>query len=301
MDNRPDNRNRRPAARGNHVRSDAGFPPDARRARRNPLPLIAAAVVALALIAAAGAGLARCIDNRQAVPPEPDPPYQSPYDWSNLAWDGERATYLQDGQPASRFGIDVSVHQHGIDWPAVAADGVDFAFIRVGYRGYTEGVLHVDDYFEANLAGAREAGIDVGAYFFSQAITPEEAVEEADFVIAQLGGRPLDLPVAFDHEPISEADGRADGIDPQTLTACAEAFCARIEEAGYDAMIYGNAQVIAMCSGAITDTRPVWLAEYHALAPTAQFDFAIWQYSSTGHVAGIETDVDLNIIMPATP
>ena len=255
----------------------------------------------LALLAAAGAGLARCVDDRQAAPAESDPPYVSPYDWSNLEWDGERAVYMEDGQPTSRTGIDVSVHQHEIDWQAVADDGIEFAFIRVGYRGYTEGALHVDDYFEANLTGAREAGLDAGAYFFSQAITPEEAVEEAEFVLEQLGGRTLDLPIAYDHEPIAEADGRANGIDAETLAACTDAFCQRIEEAGYDTMVYGNAQIIAMSHGAINDARPVWLAEYHALAPTAQFDFAIWQYSSTGSVAGIETDVDLNIIMPELP
>ncbi len=269
--------------------------------RRNPLPAILAVAVLLAVAAATGVGLARCASGGNAEDPQPAPSYASPYNWANLEWSGDRASYVENGRQTSRFGIDVSVHQREIDWQAVAEDGVDFAFIRVGYRGYTEGVLHVDECFEANLAGARDAGIDVGAYFFSQAITPEEAVEEADFVIGQLAGRELDLPIAFDHEPIHEADGRANGIDAETLTACANAFCERLEAAGYRTMIYGNAQVISRCSTAVTDARPVWLAEYHAAAPTAQFDFAIWQYSSTGRVAGIDTDVDLNIIMPELP
>ena len=147
-------------------------------------------------------------------------------------------------------------------------------------------------------------------YFFSQATTPEEAREEARFVLDQLGGRTLQLPVAFDHEPVANAAGRANGITGSDLIACMEVFCETIEAAGYDTMVYGNRSDMARFSPldgtaqaatALDDAiggRPVWFAEYGVSTPTAPFDFAIWQYTNNGNVAGIDTAVDLNILLP---
>ena len=177
----------------------------------------------------------------------------------------------------------------------MAADGVDFAIVRAGNRGYTEGALYADERFSENVDGAEAAGLATGVYFFSQAVTPDEAREEADFVLGLLAGRPLDLPVAFDHEPVSDETGRANHLAGTELAACARAFCERIEQAGYDTLVYGNKRDIARFGGDVPDGRPVWFAEYDVAVPTGQFDFVMWQYTSTGTVAGISTRVDLNI------
>ncbi len=191
-------------------------------------------------------------------------------------------------------GVDVSSHQGEIDWKKAAADGIQFAIIRLGYRGYTEGEISLDDYFIRNIEGAQAAGVDVGVYFFSQALTQEEAVEEAKFVLNWLEGYELDYPVFFDWEDI-QADARTDGMDMLTLTGCADAFCKTIEEAGYRAGIYFN-QRFGYQELNLLSLRQYqfWLAEYNP-APTFTYDFEIWQYSCEGSVDGIGTQVDLNM------
>lgn len=221
--------------------------------------------------------------------------YTSPYDWSGLQADGDRLAYYEDGELRSELGVDVSSHQGDIDWRAAAGDGVEFAIVRLGNRGYTEGALYADERAAANLDGAAEAGIDTGAYFFSQAVSAEEAREEAEFALSLLEGRSLDLPVVYDHEPVPEAAGRANHMTGEELAACARAFCERIEQTGYRTMVYGNKQDMARFGGSSFGERPVWFAEYDAAVPTGQFDFAIWQYTSAGSVAGIPAAVDLNL------
>lgn len=238
-------------------------------------------------------------------------PYESPYDWTALDWSGGEPVYYQGGQAVSRIGVDVSSHQGWIDWNAVAADGVGFAFVRVGNRGYTEGAISPDEYFDYNVDAAASAGLDVGVYFFSQATTPDEAREEAQFVIEQLAGRDLALPVVFDHEPVTTASGRANEISGDELAACVDAFCEAIEAAGYQTMVYGNRQDMARiapidgsaeAASALAEEiggRAVWLAEYDVTEPTAAFDFSIWQYTNAGTIDGIDTPVDLNIELSA--
>lgn len=247
------------------------------------------AAACCAAVALAGYGGAPAADA-----PEP---YVSPYDWTKLERTGDRLVY-QDGEKRSQLGVDVSSHQGTIDWQAVAADGIDFAFVRAGNRGYTEGGLFVDERFAENVDGATAAGLNVGVYFFSQAITAEEAREEADLVLKALAGRYVALPVVFDHEPVPDAAGRANNLSRDTLTSCALAFCERLEAAGYDTMIYGNKGDIARYNREALGTRPVWFAEYDALKPSAQFDFAIWQYTNNGTISGIPTPVDLNLLLP---
>lgn len=246
----------------------------------------------LALLAACGGG---------ATEPAAQA-YVSPYDWASLERSGEqgdRLAYREDGEVRSQLGIDVSDHQGSIDWNAVAGDGIDFAFVRIGNRGYTEGALYADARYAENIDNATDVGLDVGAYFFSQATNVEEAREEADFVLQLLAGRYLALPVAYDHEPVADGAGRANNVDRETLTACARAFCERLEQGGYDTMIYGNSGDMARYDRAELGERPVWFAEYDAALPHAQFDFAIWQYTNGGTVAGISTAVDLNLLLPS--
>lgn len=196
----------------------------------------------------------------------------------------------------ARLGIDVSYYQEDIDWEAVAADGVEFAIIRVGYRGYGSGAIKLDQRFEENLQEAKAAGLEVGVYFFSQAITPQEAVEEADFVLAVLAGRELEYPVVFDWEWIEPGkNARTDHMTGQTMTECAAAFAQRIEAGGYEPMIYFNTDMGYLdYELAQLKEWPFWLARY-STQPDFYYDFDLWQFSHTSQVAGIEGNVDLNL------
>ena len=193
-------------------------------------------------------------------------------------------------------GFDISHHQGDIDWEQVKAAGYEFAILRIGYRGYgEEGTLNADEKFEQNMENARKAGIDVGVYFFSQAVNEEEAKEEADFVLEHLKGQELQMPVVYDPEHILEDEARTDGVTGEQFTQNAKVFCKEIEEAGYDAMIYSNMlwEAYELDLEKLLD-YPVWYADYEEL-PQTPYKFTMWQYSSTGSVAGIEGNVDLNI------
>lgn len=209
--------------------------------------------------------------------------------------DNGRLAYEEEGVVTSRTGIDVSEHQGYIDWDAVAQDGIDFAMIRLGNRGTTSGGLSIDDYFSYNLASATQVGIDVGVYFFSQSTTEQEAVDEAEFVLSNLDGAALDYPVVYDHERVYGTEGRADDLSSEQMTANARAFCERIEQAGYTAMIYGNASDLARYNLDELGAYSIWYAEYGVSTPSTDELFTMWQYSNEGTVAGIDTVVDLNI------
>ena len=216
---------------------------------------------------------------------------------------GEEDFRLDNGQPVyqhedfrTQRGIDVSEHQLAIDWAQVAGDGVEFAVLRLGYRGSTEGLLNTDACFEENYRGAREAGLDVGVYFFSQATDEQEAVAEADYVLQVLDGRELDLPVIFDWEAVEVEGARTAGVDGGTVSDCAAAFCRRITAARYGAGIYFNRQqgYYDYDLAALGDYM-LWVSD-----PNSWTDFyyavSLWQYSFTGQVAGISGDVDRDLL-----
>lgn len=220
----------------------------------------------------------------------------NPYDQSAFSVDSEgRITYEKEGKRA-KTGVDVSTYQKEIDWQAVAADGIDFAILRLGYRGYTEGGLFLDQTFEANLRGALDAGLEVGVYFFSQAITPEEAEAEAAYILNAIEGYEITYPVAFDWEPIAPGNGaRTDGLDNDTLTRCAAAFCEKVRGAGLEPAVYFN-QSLGYLRYDLRELTEydLWLAEYD-VKPDFYYHFDLWQYTHTGRVAGIEGDVDLDL------
>ena len=196
--------------------------------------------------------------------------------------------------PVSRVGIDVSSHQGSIDWQAVANAGVEFAIIRVGYRGYGTGTLEEDPMYYANMEGALAAGLDVGVYFYSQAVSTQEAREEAQFVLDRLGGYTITYPVLFDWEQGADA-ARTDDVDNETLTRCAIAFCDNIETFGYRAGCYFNQSFgYDRFDLRQLDDYCFWLAEYNSYQ-SFLYDVALWQYSDSGNVPGIDTVVDLNL------
>lgn len=193
------------------------------------------------------------------------------------------------------LGVDVSSYQGWIDWEAVAGSGVDYAILRAGYRGYSHGDTKADDYFPYNLEAATAAGLDVGVYYFSQALTEEEAVAEAQEVLALVEGYELSYPIYFDWETVESSNARTDTISSTELTACARAFCETIEAAGYQAGIYFNLSTAFQLYhlGELLDYE-FWLAEYRD-TPTYPFKIHMWQYTDAGTVPGINANVDLNL------
>ena len=218
------------------------------------------------------------------------------YDPAGFCREGEKLFYKGDPKYKSRLGIDVSYHQGKINWEKVAADGYEFVFIRVAYRGYGQaGTLKEDKLFAEYYQGARDAGLDVGVYIFSQAINEKEALEEADFVIGCLGDRTLQLPVVYDPESILDDVARTDSVTGEQFTANTMTFCKRIEEAGFKPMVYSNMLWEAFqFEMAKTSIYPYWYADYEA-QPQTPYGFEFWQYSNTGRVSGIGTQTDLDI------
>lgn len=198
---------------------------------------------------------------------------------------------------SARKGVDVSEFQgEDIDWAQVRDSGIDFAIIRLGYRAYGEsGALVLDAMFEKNIQGALDAGLDVGVYFFSQAISASEAVQEAEFVLQYLRPYNITGPVVYDTEDIKWDEARTDINTEQDFTNYCKVFCDTIEQAGYDPMIYSNMKWMAFTLDMeeLTD-YDFWYADYHDL-PQCPYEYKIWQYTENGAVPGIHTNVDLNL------
>ncbi|MGN0169062.1 MAG: glycoside hydrolase family 25 protein [Acetatifactor sp.] len=202
--------------------------------------------------------------------------------------------YLTDGQLTSHKGIDVSSHQGDIDWSLVAQDGVEFAFVRVGFRGYGTGKLVEDEKFEDNIEGAAAAGIKVGVYFFSQAVNEEEVLEEANLVLEKIEPYHLDCPVVFDVEKVS-GNGRMNELSVEERTNLTLLFCQTIENAGYKPMIYHNTEMGAlMIDLTALEGYDKWYASYSEQM-FYPYEYKIWQYSDKGSVQGIKSAVDMNI------
>ena len=190
-------------------------------------------------------------------------------------------------------GIDVSKFQGSIDWNAVKADGITFAIIRCGYRGYGSGALVEDSTYRRNIQGAINAGLRVGVYFYSQAINEAEAVEEASMVLSLVSGYSLPLGVYYDTESVG--GGRANALSAAERTACAVAFCETIRSAGYSAGVYSYASgFYNALNFANISKYNIWIAQYR---DTLSFSYKhnIWQYTGSGSVKGISKPVDMNI------
>lgn len=195
-------------------------------------------------------------------------------------------------------GIDVSEHQHEIDWAQVAASGVDYAYVRLGYRGYTEGGLFEDPYFRANVEGALANGLQVSVYFFSQAISVQEAIEEAEYVLARIRDYNITLPVVYDWEKINgEMAARTDNLDFSILNDCAVAFCDTVKNAGYEPAIYFNRHLgyYGYDLSRMTD-YDFWFALPESSFPNFYYAVDMWQYSFTEQVPGIAEPTDMNLM-----
>ena len=231
------------------------------------------------------------------VPPATDPALiPNPYDARDFAYKNGYLTCLSG---ESWLGVDVSEYQGVIDWATVASQHVRFAMIRMGARAWGEtGQILTDARWEENLSGAKAAGLLTGVYFFSQAISVEEAKEEARFVLDQLNGQPLDMPIVFDWEFAPEEGARTENVSPQLLNSCAIAFCEEVKSAGYQPMVYFNPDLARrMLDLPLLQEQgyPFWLAMY-SNTMTYPHRVEMWQYTCGGTVLGIDALVDINLL-----
>lgn len=297
--------------------------PPRRRPRRRLLPvllLIAAVLVVGGLLTAVVLSL-RGGSTRQE--PEADPHAGQVYinDGFNMVWmtphegipasglaqedfrrdtnddgsDGVRVRYL-GAEYATRWGVDVSNHQGTIDWAALKRQGIDFAYLRLGLRGYGEkGSLYPDRSFDSYYSGTRAAGIEVGVYFFSQAATVQEAAQEALYALQLLDGRDLDLPVYYDWEPVQQEDSRTLHNNEFLLTSQARTFCALIEQGGYEAGVYMNRQQgYYRYDLSSMENIALWIADPGDY-PDFYYRFDVWQYDHGARLDGVNEIVDLNV------
>ena len=225
----------------------------------------------------------------------------NPWTAEDFLFIGGRPVYLHEDYE-TKIGIDVSEHQHQINWAMVSSANLDYAYIRIGRRGYTEGGLFEDPYYRTNMQGAAAAGLDVGVYFFSQAVNVGEAIEEAQFVLSLLNGYQIDLPVVFDWEKVSSDDSRTRTLPVDTRTDCAVAFCETIKNAGYTPAVYFNRNIgyYGYDLSRLKD-YVFWFALPEAAYPSFYYAVDSWQYSFTEMIPGIETETDMNLMFVPVP
>lgn len=193
---------------------------------------------------------------------------------------GDELKYYEDDKYYSRLGVDVSEHNGEVDYESLREKGIEFVFIRVGYRGYTKGELYLDDHFKDNYEKAKRAGLDVGVYFFSQALDESEAIEEALFVLEAIRGLDINLEIAYDLED-AHLEGRIKGLNKEEKSKNALYFCAEIEKEGYKAMIYSNSHWLEE-EYVLEDifNYELWYARYDDY-PKISYPFKMWQYSDS--------------------
>ncbi len=217
------------------------------------------------------------------------------YDFTKLISNDGKLKYYNDGKLASFLGIDVSRYQKDIDFNQVKSAGIEFVMIRVGARGYQTGQISLDEYFAQNMTRARDAGLDIGVYFYSQAVNEAEALEEANLVIEACKDYKLTYPVAFDMEFIDNDISRVESLSKDDRTLIAGTFLNRIVEAGYKPMIYGDKEwLVKRIDIKKLPVASVWLADESDM-PDYPYQFSMWQYSTDGNVYGVSTPVDMDI------
>ena len=222
--------------------------------------------------------------------------------YGNQYIDGKRYFFNANGAKASLFGADFSKHQGTIDWASVKQSGVEFVILRAAVRGYgSSGNLMTDSQIAANIEGALSQNIDVGIYVFSQAVTTEEAVEEAERALDIIKGYDIKLPIYFDSEYSGAPNrtGRADGLTKAERTSLAIAFCETVRNAGYKPGVYASKSFFYNNLGyAAFQSRgyEIWLAHHISSVTDFKYPYNIWQYTSKGSIGGVQSEyADLDI------
>ena len=217
------------------------------------------------------------------------------YDFSNLKKDGQYY-YYEDDKYYSVLGIDVSSFQNGINYNLLKQQGVEFVFIRLGYRGYQSGEIHLDPLFDMHYTKAKEAGLKVGVYFFSAAISNEESIEEANFVLENLIDRDIDLPIVLDIEEIPYDVSRIGTLSNDQIKENINSFFNIINSNGYDTMLYANQNYIKNhLNHKDLSEWGLWYAQYNKL-PVYFYEYSIWQYSDAGNFEGYDGNIDLDLM-----
>lgn len=225
----------------------------------------------------------------------PGVPFNS-YQKSGFSGSGKDMSYTEDGVTVLR-GIDVSRFQGEIDWNAVKAQGIDFAILRVGGRYQESGGIYDDRLFEEYYAGAHAAGLQLGVYFYSQAISVEEAIEEADYVRSKITGKYIDGPVVFDWETAGVSGARTNNIPASLVTDCAIAYCNYFKALGYQPMVYLMRYdgYMRYDLSRLLDYDWWYAGEYNGDSPKFFYDFQLWQYTSSARLDGVEGEVDMDL------
>lgn len=217
------------------------------------------------------------------------------YDFTNLTMRQEQLAYYADGKTYSYVGADLSKYNGEVDFAALKQSGISYVMLRLGMRGYGSGQIQLDEKFADYIAKAEEAGLDVGVYFYSQAVTEEEAAEEANFVIQNLAGHPITYPVAFDMEYVANDTARIEALTREEKTKMAKTFLDTVKNAGYKPMVYGTKEwLIKQVDLTKLTDYDIWLSQQEE-TPDYPYQFQMWQYSREGRLNGADGDVNLNI------
>lgn len=217
------------------------------------------------------------------------------YDYSNLVYQKPFMKYYEGNRNVSFTGVDISKANDYVDFNLLKDAGVDFVMLRLGQRGYHTGEITVDEYFADNLHRAQNAGLEVGVYFWSSAISEEEAIAEADFVISTISDNKITYPVVFYMEDTDASSNRTADLTQMQRTNIAIAFMDKIDQAGYYPMLYGNKEYLIkkFSIGSLTK-YDIWL-DYVGDIPDYPYSFKMWRYSDSAKVNGIAGDTNLII------
>lgn len=217
------------------------------------------------------------------------------YDFNNKLINENNKIKYKDGDKESVAGIDLSKHNGNVDFSKLKEAGIDFVMLRIAARGYGSGIINLDEKFVEYATAAKSNGIDIGVYFYSQAINKDEAIEEACYAVGAVANFGVKYPIAIDVETVEGDASRTDNLTVNERSEYVKAFCDTVKQYGYNPIIYANkSMLVAGLDLKMLDEYDVWLAD--TSVPTDYpYDFSMWQYNNTGAIDGIEGNVDLNI------
>lgn len=218
------------------------------------------------------------------------------YDFTKLKATNGKMVYYEGNKKISRLGVTLSAENGDVDFEDLKADGVDFVMLKVGTRGYETGLITLDEAFASNIQKAKEAGLKIGVYFCSQAVTVEEVVEEVEFIANQLIPYEITYPVAYRIESVSYDAARTDILDKEKKTQMAETFLSEMEKAGHDVIIYADQNWILteVLTKELLDKYEIWLSDQSPV-PKFPYQFKMWEYAQGETALGVNGDVSYTI------
>lgn len=217
------------------------------------------------------------------------------YNYSNLKYQKPVMNYYEEGKIVSKCGADISANQGDVDFAKLKKAGCDFVMIKIGARGYSSGNIVLDEKYKENLKAANKAGLDIGVYFCSQAVSKSEAREEADELLDVIADYNVKYPIAFVMETVENDMARIEALDIEDRTSIAKAFLDRVYDEGYNAMIYGDKEwLLTMVDMERLSGYDVWYAQ-DGKEPDYPYEFGMWQYDSNASVNGVSGKVAMSI------